>query len=66
MSEVLIPKAGTLERLMLDQMMEHECGVTYMDFLGTAITEENIDTVAQNLRNGMYEAENDNELEPDA
>ena len=43
-----------------------DADVTYLDFIGTGITEGNIDSVAQNLRNGMFEAENDNELKEDA
>lgn len=50
---------------MLDKMMEIG-GVTFLDFVGTGITEENIDQIAQNLRNGMFEAENDSELRRDA
>lgn len=63
---MLIPKEGTLERLMLEKLADHEEGVTFMDFVGTGITEENIDKIAQNLRNGMFEAENDDELKADA
>ena len=54
-----MPKEGTLERLMIDRMMESEVGVTYLDFVGTGITEDNIDQIAQNLRTGMYEMEDD-------
>lgn len=62
----LMPKAGSLERLMVEKMWEHPEGVTFFDFEGTGITEENIDQIVQNLRTGMYEAENDHELRPDA
>jgi hypothetical protein len=55
----VMPKEGTLERLMIDRMMESEVGVTYLDFVGTGITEDNIDQIAQNLRTGMYEMEDD-------
>ncbi len=62
-----MPKHGTAERLMLDKMVElHPRGVTFLDFVGTGINEDNIDQVAQNLRNAMYEAENDHELKEDA
>ena len=37
-------------------------GVSFLDFVGTGINEENIDQIAQNLRNGMYEAEKIGEL----
>ena len=62
---MLMPKQGTLERLMLDKMIELG-GVTFADFDGTGITEENIDQIAQNLRNGIFEAENDNEVKFDS
>ena len=62
----MIPKAGTLERMMLDKMMSRPDGVSYLDFIGTGITEENIDHIAQNLRHGMYESEADNLLKEDA
>jgi len=61
----LIPKEGTLERLFIDKIMELG-KVTFLDFVGTGITEDNIDQIAQNLRNGMYEAENDDSLIFDA
>jgi len=68
---VLIPIAGSLERIFLERIVELDNdgkgrGVTYLDFIGTGITEENIDQVAQNLRNNMFIAENDHELKVDA
>lgn len=67
---LLIPKEGTLERLFLETIADADAngqrGVTFLDFVGTGITEENIDQVVQNLRNGMFEAENDDELKEDA
>ena len=62
----MLPKEGTLERLLLDKCLEKEEGCSYLDFIGTGITESNIDQIAQNLRNGMYEDEDDNLLKPDA
>jgi hypothetical protein len=62
----LIPKAGTLERVMLDKLMESENGVSFLDFVGTGITEDNIDQIAENLRHGMYESEDDDLLKEDA
>ena len=66
-----IPVAGTLERTFLDRAIELDDdgkgrGVTYLDFVGTGITEENIDQVVSNLRNCMFIAENDHELKEDA
>ena len=69
---MLIPKIGTLERVILEKLVEKmdlpypENGVTFMDFIETGITEENIDQIINNLRNGMFDAENDNELRADA
>lgn len=64
--DLLMPAIGTLERVLFDALLESEEGVTFLDLVGTGITEENIDQVAQNLRNGMFIAENDDELKADA
>ena len=61
-----MPINGTLERVLLDAMLYKDEGVTFLDLIGTGITEENIEQVAENLRNGMFIAENDNKLEHDA
>ena len=66
MSSLLMPINGTLERVLLDAMLDKDEGVTFLDLIGTGITEENIEQVAENLRNGMFIAENDNKLELDA
>ena len=68
---MLTPIAGSLERIFLERIVELDNdgkgrSVTYLDFIGTGITEENIDQVAQNLRNNMFIAENDHELRVDA
>lgn len=62
----LMPKTGTLERVLLEKMLENPEGVTFLDLVGTGITEENIDQIAQNLRNGMFESEDDVRLKGDA
>ncbi len=61
MNNHIFPKKGSLERVMLDAMISAGPGgsVSFMDFIGTGITEENIDQIANNLRTGMFEAEND-------
>ena len=61
----MIPKKGTLERVLLDGLMGKQY-VTFLDFVGTGITEENIDQLIQNLRNGMYAREDDEFIEFDA
>lgn len=68
---MLIPIAGSLERIFLERIVELDNdgkgrGVTFLDFIGTGITEENIDQVVQNLRNNMFIAENDHDLKADA
>lgn len=65
----LIPAQGTLERVFLDGAIAADKlgnGVTFLDFVGTGITEGNIDRIVNNLRNGMFIAENDNTLKVDA
>lgn len=50
------PKNGTLERILLEALLNSDgTGVTYLDFVGSGITEENIETIAENLRSGRYE-----------
>lgn len=66
MDNNLIPKQGTLERILLDKLEAAPEGVTYLDLVGTGITEENIEQLITNLQYGMYESENDDELEFDA
>lgn len=62
-----MPAEGTLERLFVDRLMAcGEAGVTYLDFEGTGITIDNIDEVAENLRNGMYVSEIDAKIRFDA
>lgn len=63
---LLMPANGTLERVLLEAMMKNEKGVTFFDLDGTGIAEANIDQIANNLRNGMFIAENDGELRADA
>jgi hypothetical protein len=65
LKKLLWPINGTLERVMLDAMLYSD-GVTFLDLIGTGITEENIEQVVENLRTGMFIAENDNKLEHDA
>jgi hypothetical protein len=62
----MIPKKGTLERLLLDKLLVSNGGVSFLDFVGSGITEDNIEQVAKNLRNGMYESEYDNLIIKDA
>ena len=54
MENKLIPKQGTLERILLDKLQEMPEGVTYLDLIGTGITEENIEQLIKNLQSGMY------------
>ena len=61
---MLIPKRGSLERILLEAMLNGP--VTFLEMEGTGITEENIDSVANNLKTGMYESEQDQQLEKDS
>ena len=61
-----LPKKGTLERLFLDKLLVVNGGVSFLDFVGSDITKDNIEQVAKNLRNGMYESEYDNLIKKDA
>lgn len=61
----MIPKRGSLERVFLEALIQHPEGVTFLDLVGTGITEDNIEQVAQNLRTGMYESDFDELLRKD-
>lgn len=61
----LLPAEGTLERIFLDALVDSPNGVTFLDLVGTGITEENIEQVAENLRTGMFVSENDSEIQFD-
>lgn len=55
-----IPKEGTIERIVLDKLQEAgEEGVTHFDFVDPAISEERLAQAIENLKNGMFEAEDD-------
>lgn len=62
----MIPAEGTLERILLEALLAHPEGVTFMDMVGTGITEDNIDQVIQNLQTGMYISEDDSGVHHDA
>lgn len=62
----MMPKEGSLERLLLDKMLEKPEGVTFLDFPGTGITADNIDQLVENLRHGMFQSEDDCILRVDA
>ena len=68
MTELLMPAVGTLERVFVEALIKCKEGegVSFLELVGTGITEENIDQIAQNLRTGMFIAENDDELSLDA
>jgi hypothetical protein len=63
---MIIPKIGTLERLLFDKLITSESGVTFLDFVGTGITEENIGQIIQNLQHGMYDSEMDSKINFDS
>jgi hypothetical protein len=63
-----LPKIGTLERVLLENLIQHPKGVTYLDFPEDSPLhdEEKLDEIVCNLRNCMYEAEDDNTLKFDS
>jgi hypothetical protein len=67
-TDICLPAKGTLERVIIDKMaaLPPGRGVTYLDFVGTGITEENIDQLVQNLRTGMYRSDEDDAIKFDA
>lgn len=61
----LTPKHGTLERVVLEKLVRLG-SVTYLDFVEEGITEDRLDEIINNLRTGMFEAEEDGGLGFDA
>lgn len=62
-----IPIKGSLERVFLDKAIELDPkGVTYLDLVGTGITEANIEEVVNNLRNGMFLSEDESSIKMDS
>jgi hypothetical protein len=56
--QIAFPKEGTLHYLFVEKTAKAgKKGVTFLDFVGTGITEQNIDSIAQDLANGMYESD---------
>ena len=65
---ITFPKIGTLESLVLAMMLKAPGGVSYLDFPeGHELhNEERLDEIVRNLRNGMFEVEDDNTLRFDS
>jgi hypothetical protein len=62
-----MPKKGSLERIVLEKLMDNKKGgVSYYDFVGIGIKEQNIEKIIDNLRYGMYESDNDDEVKFDS
>jgi hypothetical protein len=59
-----IPKKGTIERMVLEKLEEAgENGITHFDFTDPPISAERLAEVIENLRNCMFEAEDDDGIE---
>lgn len=57
------PKEGTIERIVLDKLLDSEDGCTYLDFdPALGITEEVMDDIIERLAHGIYESEDDHAL----
>ena len=55
-----IPKQGTGERMVLDKLEEAgEEGITHFDFTDPPISEGRLAQAVENLKNGMFEAEDE-------
>lgn len=64
---MIIPKLGTIERIVLDKLLVSTDGVSFFDFdpvLG--ITDEILAEVVERLRHGIFESEFDDEIKFDA
>ena len=64
---MILPKVGTVERVVLDKLLTSESGVSFFDFdpvLG--ITEEILAAVVERLRHGIFESDCDDEIIFDA
>jgi len=63
----LIPKEGTIERIVLDKLIENEGGITYLDFPEHLnITEELLEQAVTNLQTGIFESEDDVQIKFDS
>jgi hypothetical protein len=61
------PKAGTLERLVLEKLVEVPAGITFLDFPPEVnMTDEKLAEAISNLRSGMFESEQDDQISFDA
>jgi hypothetical protein len=63
-----LPKTGTPESVVLAKLIQKPEGITYLDFPedNPLHNEEKLDEVICNLRNGMYESDNDDTLKFDS
>lgn len=53
-----LPKQGTIERIVLDKLMDAgDDGITYLDFTDPPISEERLTEVIVNLQSGMFDME---------
>ncbi len=67
MSDPSPPKEGTIERIVLDKLLDSEDGCTYLDFdPALGITEDVMDEIIERLAHGIYESEDDDERKFDA
>ncbi len=63
-----LPKIGSLESIVLAKMIELPEGITYLDFAeGSELNNpEKLEEIVNNLRNGMFESDEDNQVKFDS
>ncbi len=63
----LFPKIGTPESIVLSKLIQNgDKGVTVFDFVQHDWSEEYLHQIIENLKNGMFESEEDKTIKLDA
>ena len=63
-----LPKIGTLESIVLAKMLELPDGISCLNFTeGSELSNpEKLEEIVNNLRNGMFESDEDNQVKFDS
>ena len=60
---MILPRVGTIERVVLDKLLSSDNGVTFLDFdPSLGITDEVLEGVVERLRHGIFESDCDDEI----
>lgn len=63
----LLPKPSTIEAVVLNKLITTEGGITWVDFEDKyEMTDAKLKKIVTNLRNGMFESEEDSTLRFDS